>query len=416
MGSKIFVIGIGYSPLSESAREMLSNSNYILTSTRLLEVFSTYPEYESVKDRVILIDGVENTIQFIRNLWEDHSTKQTPLAVLASGDPMFYGIGRRLSQEFGKEKIQISPELSSIQIAFALIKEPWDNAFLMSVHGGPYPGRRINRYEVEDIPYFLSLYGKVCVLTDPRNNPSLIAKTLYNYFGDEPYMYVLERLGYKDERIVQGKPNELTFLDFRDPNVVIVILPNLSHTPRFGLTESEISHKKGLITKDEVRALVIHKLKVPSSGIVWDIGAGSGSISLELSLLFPELTIFAVEKDLEMLTLLEENKKRYKARYKIIPGEAPQILSNLPKPHRVFIGGSGGRLLELLDAVINAGPEILVLTVALLENLCQALPYLREKGYEVDVTQLCAFRSKDLEGMFRLSPQNPIFVISGRAT
>jgi len=414
MNAKIFVVGIGYSLLSQNSREILLKSKHILTSTRLLEVFSTYHEYDMVKDQVVLIDGVENTMQFIRNFLKDCGSDQCYLSVLASGDPMFYGIGRRIALEFGKENVLISPELSSIQIAFSRIKEPWDNAFLMSVHGGPYPGRRINRYEVDDIPYFLSLYGKVCILTDPVNNPTLIAKTLCEYFEDGPYMYVLEKLGYGDERVVEGKPIELSSMQFREPNVVIVTLPNLSSAPRFGLTESDIAHKNGLITKDEVRALVIHSLKPPPRGVVWDIGAGSGSVSLELSLLFPELTIFAIEKDPEMLALLWENKRKFKARYKIIQGEAPEALSNLPTPQRVFIGGSGGRLLELLDFVSNAHPEILVLTLTLLENLCFILNYFKGKGYLVDITQVYASRSKEMQGMLRLSAQNPIFVVAGK--
>ncbi|MFN3533902.1 MAG: precorrin-6y C5,15-methyltransferase (decarboxylating) subunit CbiE [Desulfatiglandales bacterium] len=411
--SKVYVLGIGYSPLSERAKEVLRSSANILTSTRLMEVFKTYPIFSELKDKVSVIDGVDNTLEFLR---EWIAQRSSGIVVLASGDPMFYGIGRRISQELGKENVVIIPELSSIQLAFARIKEPWDNAFLMSVHGGPYPKRRINRYGVEDIPYFLNLYGRLCILTDPQNNPKLIAHTLYRFFdrGEGIRMYVAERLGYEDERIISGSPQELKEKEFRDPNVVILIMDGHRPSKRFGFRGNEISHEEGLITKDEVRAVILHKIAPPQKGVFWDIGAGSGSISLEISSLFPELEVFAVEKDSRMSKHLLENLRRYKARYRIVEGEAPEALNSLPHPDRVFVGGSGGRLNDILGYLRDQRVGHMVFVATLFESLNLILRGLSGDLYEVEVVQLSAHISKPLSNSWYLVSQNPVFVITAR--
>lgn len=413
MEAKIYVVGIGYSPLSQRAEGILLSSERILTSHRLLKVFKNYKIYEDVKERVLVIDGVDNTMEYLHE-WAKE--KRNPICILASGDPMFYGIGRRIAQDMGKQNVEIISELSSIQLAFARVKEPWDNAFLMSVHGGPFPKRRINRYTVEDIPYFVKLYGKVCVLTDPVNNPKQIAMVLEDYFGrSEPLrMYVAERLGYQEERIVEGEPKDLAQMEFLDPNVVIIIWDGFGPTKRLGFQSSEIGHQKGLITKDEVRAVVIHKLWPPQRGVIWDIGAGSGSVSLELSLLFPELDVFAIEMDPAMLSLLRKNLKDLKARYRIVEGEAPEILQGLPRPDRVFVGGSGGRLEGILRYLREQNIGHIVFSVALFQNLNTILAYLGGH-YQIDVTQVCSFKSKGLSESWYLVPQNPIFVVSARS-
>ncbi len=290
---KIFVLGIGYSPLGPRALEALKNSSVILTSKRLVEVFLRYKEAPQYESRIKVIEGVDATMEFVHSFLK--GGEGGSITILASGDPMFYGIGRRTIQEFGKGMVEVIPELSSIQVAFARAKEAWDDAHLISLHGGPYPGRRTNKYQVGDIPDLVSRHKKLCILTDPVNNPKRIAEGLVDAFGPNggPEMVVCERLGYESERVVMGSPYSLQDQDFQDPNLVI-LLDKGSQRPLFGLKEKEIGHTKGMITKDEVRAVVLHKLRLPPKGVVWDIGAGSGAISLEVSLISQYLDVFSV--------------------------------------------------------------------------------------------------------------------------
>ncbi|MGQ9569622.1 MAG: precorrin-6y C5,15-methyltransferase (decarboxylating) subunit CbiE [Thermodesulfovibrionales bacterium] len=149
------------------------------------------------------------------------------ITVLASGDPLFFGIGRRIIKEIGRERIEIIPDLSSVQLAFSRIKESWDDAFLMSLHKGPDPHkRRTMKYGLKDIPFLLKMHKKIAVLTDKENNPVVIAKILISsslFKKVLPMMYVCEKLGYPDEKIIKGPPGDILKESFSTPNVVIIL-------------------------------------------------------------------------------------------------------------------------------------------------------------------------------------------------
>ena len=228
MMNKLYVIGIGYRPLDKRAREIILNSEVILASDRLFGVFKGYEEFEKVKDKIKVINNVDETIDFIKSLIALRTAHHASRAIvlLASGDPMFFGIGSRLINEFGKEAIEIFPDLSSIQIAFSRIKERWDNAFLISLHGGPDPKKRRRlEYEINDIPMLLEEHNKIAILTDKVNNPSEVAKILNLLPSTSRFqlkMYVCERLGYPDEKITESTPEEVACIFFSEPNVVII--------------------------------------------------------------------------------------------------------------------------------------------------------------------------------------------------
>ncbi len=423
MSNKLYVIGIGYKPFDKRAREIILKSGVILASKRLFEVFKEYDEFEAVKDKVKVINNVDETINFIKAIVED--TPPTPpltkggIVLLASGDPMFFGIGRRAVREFGKDIVEILPDLSSIQMAFSRIKEPWDNAFLMSLHGGPDPEKRRRLpYEIKDIPLLLQRHNKIAILTDKENNPSVIAKGIALSLQPSAIkIYVCERLGYADEKITEGTPEEIAAMSFSEPNIVIIQQLAVSGQPSivtFGLKENEISHSKGLITKDEVRAVTIHKLRLPQKGVFWDIGAGSGSVSIETARLYPELKVFAVEKDEEQINHIRENKKKFNApNIEIIKGEAPDALINLPPADRAFIGGSSGRLEEIVDFIARMQTPIIVINATTIETLHEAVQNLENSGFEVEISEVSISRSKIVSDKKHMSALNPVFIITG---
>ncbi|HCC68574.1 MAG TPA: cobalamin biosynthesis bifunctional protein CbiET, partial [Nitrospiraceae bacterium] len=353
------------------------------------------------------------------------------VVLLASGDPMFFGIGRRVVKEFGKDVVEILPDLSSIQVAFSKIKEPWDDALLISLHGGPDPEKRRRlEYEINDIPMLLEGHNKIAILTDKVNNPSEIAKILNLSLPTSHFqlkMYVCERLGYPDERIVEGTPVEIAEMSFLDPNVVI--LKNTEHRihnteseisnpkskiPIFGLKEDEIRHSKGMITKDEVRAVTIHKLRLPQRGVFWDIGAGSGSISIEAARMSPLLRVFAVEKDGEQIKILKKNIKALKCfNIDVIEGDATEVISGLPHPDVVFIGGSGGKLHSIIKATLEAGCFRIVINAVTFDTLTKAQRFLKKENMKVEITEVNISKSKGLKDKEYLSASNPIFIIVG---
>jgi precorrin-6Y C5,15-methyltransferase (decarboxylating) len=234
--TKIYVIGIGYRPLDKNASEAVYRSDVILASSRLLDVFKSYEEYESVKDKIRVLGDIHETMDFLRqHTIEGGTTKlitQNPelrtIALLAVGDPMFFGIGRMIIEAFDKDVVEIYPDLSSIQVAFSRIRETWNDAFLISVHGGPDPAKRRKlEYELRDIPSLLSNHDKIAILTDKVNNPAEIAKEIMKPSAVSRQlaalrMYVCEKLGYDDEKITDGTPEDISALSFVHPNVVII--------------------------------------------------------------------------------------------------------------------------------------------------------------------------------------------------
>jgi precorrin-6Y C5,15-methyltransferase (decarboxylating) len=442
--NKIFVIGIGYRPLDERAKKIVCSADVLFASGRLSEVFQRYDEYAAVKDKITVINNVDQTIQAIRV----EQQKKRKVVLLASGDPQFFGIGRRAVEEFGMDAVELLPDLSSIQIAFARIKEPWDDAFLISLHGGPdIAKRRRLPYEAGDIPRLLERYGKMAVLTDKVNNPSVIATVIARSEttkqsqpqgiasplarNDGITMIVCERLGYPDEKIMRGTPEEMAGMSFSDPNVVIIMKEgargqgpgvrgqaedNRHETNvMFGLREDEIEHERGMITKDEVRAATVHKLRLPDSGVFWDIGAGSGSVSVEAARLCPALKIIAVEMNEERIAVLKNNIKKFSIRnIEVLYGAAPEVLTALPDPDRVFIGGSGGRLNTIVQAVgekMSSG--IIVINAVTLDTLNNAVASLGKNGFKTEVSQISVSRSKVVSGTVHLNALNPVFIIKG---
>lgn len=424
--NKIHVIGVGYRPFTERAREVLSSADHILASSRLFEVFKRYEDFTSLEEKVKVINRIEETMDFIRNNFEERA-----VVLLASGDPLFFGIGRKVIGEFGEDRVEIFPDLSSIQIAFSKIKEPWDDVFLMSLHGGPDPEKRRRLpHEIGDISSLLRVHNKMAVLTDRENNPTEIARRILRAPGFTSLkIFVCEKLGYQDEKITSGTPEEIAGMTFSDPNVVILVnseearkkgsaegesIAKNTDMP-FGLSEMEIAHSRGLITKDEVRAVSIHKLRSPKKGIFWDIGAGSGSVSIETARLYPELKVFAIEKNEEQLAHIKENKMKFGTRnIAITSGEAPEVLKDLPSPDRVFIGGSGGQLSGIMRRIRERMPRgVVVLNAVTLETLNEALALLENNGFETEISQIFVSRSKLLNGQRQMAAQNPVFVIRG---
>ena len=429
--TRIFVIGIGYKPLDKRSREIVLKSGTILASGRLLDVFSRYEEYDSVKERIRVIDNIGETLNFMKAALNGDET--STITLLASGDPMFFGIGRRSLEDFGKDICEIMPDMSSMQLAFARIKEPWDDALLMSLHGGPDPNRRRKlEYAVGDIPALSSRHQRIGILTDRVNNPSAIAQVLVSA-GDAELLsslkvYVCAKIGYPDEQVTEGSAYEIAALSFSDPNVVIITNEkagrgeathhpsHTAHDIRFGLTEGEIDHSRGLITKDEVRATAIHRLRLPVIGVLWDIGAGSGSVSMEIARLCPDLRIYAVEKDEEQIANIIKNRNRFMlSNIDIVRGSAPEILTSLPAPDRVFIGGSSGRIDDIIShAAGRMISGVIVVNATTLETFSLTAATLKKTGYSVEASQISVSRMKPIgEGHF-FSAQNPVFVIQGK--
>ncbi len=428
--NKISVVGIGFKPLEKKASDAVNQSDDVLVNSRLLEVFKGYSEYEGVKDRIIVHANVYETMDYIAGNYEKRK-----IALIAAGDPMFFGIGRLAVERFGRDSVEVFPDLSSVQVAFARVGETSNNALLISFHGGPdLSKRRKLEYDISELPGLVSRHNKIAILTDRVNSPEKIAGAIiepsaFSFQRSAIQIFVCEKIGYEDERIVVGTPEEISAMTFQHPNVVIIKRTDVeakdssassagsySSDVFFGLREAEIAHSRGLITKDEVRAVALHKLRLLNKGVLWDIGAGSGSVSLEASRLSPELKVYAIEKDESQVKNIHENKSRYSSmNIEIIQGEAPGVLKDLPAPDRVFIGGSGGNMTGIVKMAVKVmASGIIVINAVTLETLNEAVASIEAAGCTVDISEISVSRSKTVGTKRHMSALNPIFIVTGR--
>ena len=412
----INIIGIGLEDIKELNSKLLNiiqNCSILAGSDRLLKKF---PNYQGKK---VIFNKLSQNIEDLKIYY--HNGKD--ITILATGDPLFFGIGRLLLQHFSGEDLDFYPHLSSIQLAFNKLKIPWQDANIITLHG---------RDLEQLIPLLKKGKNKIFILTDTINNPSAIA-SLYLSLNLPSYynFYICENLGSDIEKISsfcnQEEINNLTQLkqNFSSLNVVILIRQelkqkeiNLKNLPLIGINDENFlsfSDRPGLLTKKEIRLNILGQLHLQPHQIIWDIGAGTGSVSIEIARLTPTASIYAIEKTAIGISLIQQNSQRFQV-YNIIPinGEAPAILSELPNPDSIFIGGSGGNLEEILEFCckklkING---ILVLALTTLEHFYQSLNYLKENNFEFKILNLQISRSIPINNLTRLSPLNPINLIS----
>ncbi len=393
----ITIIGMDGSALTEQQRRLLQGCGLIVASARL----ATYLDDLGVP--CIPITPLQEA--FARM---GEALQQANVAVLAGGDPLFYGIAAKIMAYFGRDKVHVHPALSSIQLAFARFKMEWSDTAIVSLHG------RTTR----NLPGLLLGNRKTFVFTDSKNSPDHIAATLLGYLDHIEErtlpttirLYVGENLGSEYETITTGSLAEIAETHFSALNVLCLVLPDLPARPLFGLMEDEIAHSRGLITKDEVRAATLHRLRLPREGVFWDIGGGSGSISLEAAAMLPHLNVYTIEQKEEELANIRENIRRFSL-FNILPvaGKAPDCITHLPDPHAVFIGGSGGELERIValaaDRLVEGGR--VVLNGVTEKTLSLAPQVLRSHGFTVESSTIAVQRT----GPYGSQPFNPITIM-----
>lgn len=412
--SKVYIVGVGgdgVSSLGQGALDIINQAELICGGQRLLDMFP-----RSQARKVAVKSNVGELAELVR---EKMSSQRT--VVLASGDPNFYGIARSLVGRLGKDNIEVLPNVSSMQLAFARIKESWDDAALVSVHGRA----------VEDVISLVRSSRKIAILTDDQHTPAEIARLMMSA-GLEGYRaFVCENLGGTSERVTESDLAGL--LEFRaSPLNVLVLLRETGAglldtapltaryqvSPPFGIPDGEFFQRrplKGLITKAEVRVVSLSKMRLCPDSLVWDVGAGSGSVSIEASLIARLGTVYAVERQSEGVALVRRNVGKFGTENVIVvEGAAPGALEWLPDPDAVFIGGTGGRMAGILDVVcrrLKPGGAI-VANMATIANLNSAVEGLEARGYHPDVALVSISRSKKVAGLLRFEALDPVFVVS----
>ncbi len=399
----VTVIGIGddgCASLTSRAANAVAAAQVLVGGERHLAFF---PEFAG--ERVVLKGGVAATLDRVASLADEHQ-----VCVLASGDPLFFGIGAKVAARVGGEHVEFLPAPSSVQWAFARTGIVWDDAAFVSVHGRSAEGF-VNRVRG---------LAKVAVLTDAESSPAALATRLLEYGDGAWTAWVCERLGGAEERV---RPFELAALaaarDVDPLNVLLLLRPEAWRAPTSipYLHEDEFAKrmpKNGLITKREVRLLSLGALGIRPDSVVWDIGAGSGSVSIEAAMLAPRGRVYAVEVDPEGVSICRDNVRTHGVdNVRVIEGRAPEALAGLEAPDAVFVGGSKGSMDAIVDAALAAlrpGGRLVVNAVTL-ENVAEAYAAFRSRALDPQVTLVQISRGVPLARYQRYEALNPIHVM-----
>jgi precorrin-6B C5,15-methyltransferase / cobalt-precorrin-6B C5,C15-methyltransferase len=376
----------------------LAEVKLLVGGARQLALFPAFPG-----ETLTIGATVELALARLALAWE----RGEPAAVLASGDPLWYGIGASLRRVLPPEALEILPAPTAAQLAFAALAEPWGDAALLSAHGRP----------LEAVIAAALAAPKAAILTDNRNNPPAIATALIAAGLDASTpCAVCERLGGPSQRVVRTTLAEARRASF-DPLNVFVVWPSpvgyrLAAIPP-GLADEAFATEAGQITKREVRLLSLAELALGSGEVLWDIGAGSGSVGIEAARGQPGARVFAVERRAVFVGHARENLRRFPApNLTLVAGEAPEACEGWPDPQAVFVGGSGGRLaaiVALARARLTPGGR-LVLNLVSFEHLHE----LRALLPEARLSQVQISRGVPIQDLTRLEALNPIFLVVWR--
>jgi len=419
MSKRCQIIGVldnGCTGLSAAALVCLQEAEIVIAASRVLSLFA---------DTIAQAEGKDLTgkLSLVPEWVNAALAAQKKVVVLATGDPLCHGIASFLTKKLGAEKLEVMPNVSSIQLAFARTGMAWQDAKICSVHSkgaGEWQTGAGAEHGLYALLQAIHQHDKLAVLTSPENNPARIARMLVmENMSDLFSMVVAEDLLCANEKLFQDLSiAELAEQEFTGNDVVILCrLQEKTDELLFGYADHAFKQRKpdkGLITKREVRAVSLARLQLTRNSIVWDIGAGSGSVGIEAAKLCAQGHVYAVEKNVADFAIAIENARNFGLHnYTLIEHKAPLGMQNWPAPNAVFIGGSGGELAELIELCL-AKLQVngcLVMNFVTLENLNTALDALKQNGALWDITQLQASRSQPILHMNRMQAENPVWIV-----
>lgn len=393
----ITIIGWDGSALSSEATHALESATMVVGSARLLAILPT-PKGATI----VLMQPLATALEAI-------AAHDGEVVALASGDPGFFGLTRTL-RSLGYQP-RVIPALSSVSMLSARLGEPWDDAAVMSAHGRD-PREAVNAARA---------LSAVFVLTSPEYGPAQLGQDL---IGWTRTMIIGERLGHTDEAVTTCTPAEGAVREWSEPNVVLVVDPARRDLNRrrlssnqpaatsglFAAPEDDFVHRDSMITKWEIRAAALSRLAPRLGSLIWDLGAGSGSLAIECAVL--RAAVIAIDSDPNAERLIEENALAKEVDVRVLIGVAEDLVPDLPEPDAVFVGGGG---LPVLNAVLTRSVPRAVATFAAIDRMTKAREMLINAGYEVEGIQLQSSRMTDLPaGGFRLSATNPTFLLSAK--
>jgi precorrin-6B C5,15-methyltransferase / cobalt-precorrin-6B C5,C15-methyltransferase len=405
---KIHIVGIGEDGLNgvtAGARSLIQNAQVLVGEEDTLALVP-----ETTAQRLTVGLDMDATVRQIAG------SAGRRMVVLASGDPLFYGWARYLCDKLGKDRFEVVPHVSSMQLAFARVMESWEDAVLTN----------LSTHDLAGVLDRIRGAEKVGLFTSEACPPEAVARAMLERGLDYFTGYVCENLGSPDERVTRGDLTQLAEHKFSPLNVMILVRkPNVPDRPReaigrrlFGNPDDaflQSKPKRGLLTPAEIRAMVLAEMDLGPASMVWDVGAGSGSVAIEAAQISREGHVYAVEMDVEDHRLIIENAQRFGVgNLTPVLGSAPEAWQSLPTPDAVFIGGTGrstSRLASDAYERLRSGGR-LVATISSIENLAETHQALHAYCPDVKVWMLSFARGNCQMERLRFEAVNPVFLLA----
>jgi precorrin-6Y C5,15-methyltransferase (decarboxylating) len=382
--------GLGKGTLTLDALDAIGRADALIGAPRLLELckdfgVKSYPCY--LPKDIAAVVSKEDACEFV---------------ILVSGDVGFYSAAKGLSEELTEYELRFIPGISSVNAFFAKLKLPWQDASLISAHGRS--ANIVEQVRRNRLTFCLS-----------GNNADELGTALNNAGFGHIKTLVGENLETEDERICETLAKELTKREF-PPMIVLLFINDMfdDRTP-YGLPDGRFLRVSDVpMTKSETRAIVMSKLNLHPDSVCWDVGAGSGSTTVEMALSAYRGHVFAVERGNEASDLIRQNRASFHlGNVTVIHGSAPSMLKSLPSPDAVFIGGSGGDLGGIITEVLRKNPNArIVVTAVSIETMSATVDALEAARLEPEITQVSIARTKRVGGYHMFEAQNPVTVIS----
>lgn len=393
---KIYIIGIGMDgqkTITEEAKAVIANADLLIGAGRMLEPFS------DLKKEQFISWKSEEIAEYLK----EKNVKT--VAVLMSGDCGFYSGAEKLITALSDYETEIISGISSPVYFCSKIRKPWHNMRFVSLHGAD--GNIVRNVCNNQLCFFL-LGGGV--------TPTKICKILCEYGREKITVYIGENLGYDNEKIYCGIASDFTDTECEKLCVMVTENPSYEQSVPFGIMDNEFIRGNVPMTKSEIRSTVISKLNISRKDVCWDIGCGTGSVSVEMALQCFDGKVYAIDKNEEAVELTRRNAYKFGCdNIEIISGTAPEMLYDFPAPDKVFIGGSCGRISEILSVVyeMNSKADI-VITAVSLETLNEAINSFAYFGIDSpEIVQIAVTRTRKLGNHTMLSAENPIFIMKG---
>lgn len=415
----IGVLDNGIDSLTPAAIQAIQSAELAIGASRTLDLFS-----EQIKDADQ--KGLSGHLKDVPVWISDALQANKKIVVLATGDPLCHGIASYLYKKIDHTNLQVIPNISTIQLAFSHIGIAWQDAQIVSIHnkdaGEWYKGAG-PEHGLYALLQALFNADKLAILTGPENTPDRIARLmLAENIADQFEITVAENLLCENEKVIQAESVEFIAKQSFNGNDIVILQRKQSLTPEilFGIQDSDFHQRKpdkGLITKREVRAVSLARMQLKANSIVWDIGAGSGSVGLEAARLCQKGYVYAIEKNAADVEIASHNAKQLNIyNYQLINNKAPIGLDKWPNADAIFMGGTGGELAALIDLCLQRlnTNGWLVMNFVTFENLSTAIETLKKQQANWDITQLQASRSQPILHMNRMQAENPVWVVSAQ--